>query len=202
MMDRIRKPLLLLGVAILALGGCASDKINTDYLKARAEPTLKVPAGMQLPAPTGHEAPVDNLSAQELKALRPQQLFTPPEIVTATTPADSTQPAARGPSLAKLRTDANGADFLQISLRYDEAWSRIRLGLMGSGFTITDINRSNGQFYIRYRDPSAGQGSPDHYVLNLLDVGGGSRLLVRDQDGKILSGDVARHILKLVSEIL
>jgi uncharacterized lipoprotein len=190
----------LLGL-LTVLAGCASDKLSTDYLKSRATPPPKVPSGLQFPAPSNNEFPVDNLSAKELKALDPQKLFQPPQVIEGTRQEEEgSQAPAKGPAMAELKSDANGAVFLQIALPFDQAWSRIRLGLMSSGFTITDMNRSTGRFYIRYRDPDAGKGDPDQFVLNLLDISGGSRLLVRDPGGRILSSDTARHILNLVND--
>jgi len=190
-------------LALLALAGCASDKLSTGYLSARAESLLKVPGDMQRPRSDNGERPVPNLSAEQLKSLEPQKLFQPPQIVAQNTPDGGNAPApAKGPSVAELRTDANGASYLQIGLGFDQAWSRVRLALMSSGFTITDMNRSNGQFYIRYRDPDASKGAREDFVLNLLDVSGGSRLLVRSPEGEILAGAAALHILKLINDNL
>lgn len=195
------KPIALLGLLVLA--GCASDKLSTGYLSARAEPGLKMPGDMQQPRPDNGDRAVSNLTPEELKSLDTQKLFQPPQIVDPNVAdSSSSQAPAKGPSIADLKTDANGASYLQISLGFDQAWSRVRLALMSSGFTITDINRSNGQFYIRYRDPDADKGAREEFVLNLLDVSGGSRLLVRSPEGEILSGEAALHILKLINENL
>jgi uncharacterized lipoprotein len=201
MAQRINHTVVLLGLLTL-FAGCASDKLSTDYLKSRVGPPLKVPADLERPRADNGERAVSNLSPQELKSLRPQELVLPPKIVDATTPSSSTQPATKGPSIAELKTDANGAVYLQVAVRYDQAWSRVRLALMSSGFTITDMNRSNGQYYIRYRDPDAGKDERDEFVLNLLEISGGSRLLVRSPEGEILSGTIAQHILKLIRDNL
>jgi uncharacterized lipoprotein len=191
--------IILLGLASL-FSGCASDKLSTDYLQSRAVAPLRVPSDLNRPEAENGERPVSNLSEQELKALHPQQLLLPPKIVDATTPVDSIQPSAKAGSAAELKTDTNGVTYLQISARYDQAWSRVRLALMSSGFTITDMDRSKGQFYIRYRDPEADKAARDEFVLNLLDVSGGSRLLVRSQEGEMLSDTAAQHILKLIRD--
>ena len=190
-------------LALLATAGCASDKLSTDYLGARAVSPLEIPGDMQQPRPDNGELAEHNLTPEQLKSLQPQKLFLPPQIVDQNTPDSVNAPApAKGPSVAELKTDANGASYLQIGLGFDQAWSRVRLALMSSGFTITDMNRSDGQFYIRYRDPDASKGARDEFVLNLLAVSAGSRLLVRSPEGEILAGDAALHILKLINDNL
>lgn len=199
----VQRSFLLLSLSLfVVLSGCASDKLSTDYLKARATEPLTAPKGLSLPAPSNNEVTVDNLSPQELKSIDTEALFMPPQIVDANTPDSADSKPKPSTSLGVMKTDDNGAVFLQIPLRYDEAWSRVRLGLMSSGFTITDMNRSEGKFYLRYRDPDAGKDQPDQFILHLLEVGGGSRLLVRSEDGKILANETARHILKLVNDNL
>jgi len=202
MVSRNLKTIVLLGL-LTVVAGCASDEISTAYLSSRAAPPLKVPGGLQQPQPDNGESSVDNLSAEDIKSLQPQKLLLPPRIIGQNMPDNGTAQASnKKPSIAELNTDANGASYLQISLDFDRAWSRIRQALMSSGFTITDINRSTGQFYIRYRDPDAGRGARDEFVLNLLEVSGGSRLLVRSPEGQILSGDASAHILKLIRDNL
>ncbi|MBD3609556.1 MAG: outer membrane protein assembly factor BamC [Gammaproteobacteria bacterium] len=184
---------------VLVLSACSSET-RSDYLNSRVQEPLKIPADLDKPLSTdnipGTEA---NLAEATLKQISPDELEVPPQI--ADLMSNGSQKSSKRAAYAHMKRDANNTSYLQVDLRFDRAWREVRAALFAAGFSLTDINRDQGLFYIRYRD-TVKSGKSKSYVLNLLDVAGSSRLLVRSETGELISSDVTERILLAVRDNL
>lgn len=52
-----------------------------------------------------------------------------------------------------LQESASGRTFIRVGLPYDRAWASLARALEASTFEITDRNRSNGEYYVKFRGP-------------------------------------------------
>ena len=181
-------------VSLLILStACSEYEVRKDYLKSRASERLQLPEDIEL-GRVKNRQPSPELSEAEIEAIDPDALIVPPLIVEEKPSSQSPKGAASRLSVA-LKRDDNGVSFLLIDADYDAVWREIRLSLLATGFTLTDMNRSDGLFYIRYKDPDDDR---DEYVLQLIRAAGGSRVLVRSIEGKILATEAASRILSLL----
>ncbi len=57
-----------------------------------------------------------------------------------------------------LQEDATGQPFIRLSLPFYRAWASVDRGLRESSFTIRDLDRSSGLFYVRFVPPEEDDG--------------------------------------------
>ncbi|MBD3671714.1 MAG: outer membrane protein assembly factor BamC [Gammaproteobacteria bacterium] len=195
-------PRITIGYIVLlaTLAACSSDGPSKEYQKSRVEAVPRVPADLDRPAQATAYRP-EALSEDAIQSLKPAELMVPPRLEHVAGEAHNDN-ARNAKVIAQQKQDANGVVYLEIAMRYDLAWRNVRLALMSSGFTLTDVNRSAGLFYIRYRDPKADDEQRENYTLNLLEVGSSSRLLVRSEDGQMLGDESAQRILNFIKNNL
>jgi len=180
-------------LSLVLLSACGKSEVRKDYLNSRVTPPLKLPADVDQRLLSG-QSRVLGISAAELADIDPDALLKPPSIIDeiAASQADATT-ASR--LQVDLKRDDNGVSYLFIEADYDLVWREIRLSLVATGFTLTDVNRSDGLFYIRYRDPDDER---EEYVIQLIRSAGGSRVLIRSVEGTILATDAAARILSIL----
>ena len=180
-------------LSLVLLSACGKSEVRKDYLNSRVTPPLKLPTDVDQRLLSG-QSRVLGISAAELADIDPDALLKPPSIIDeiAASQADATT-ASR--LQVDLKRDDNGVSYLFIEADYDLVWREIRLSLVATGFTLTDVNRSDGLFYIRYRDPDDER---EEYVIQLIRSAGGSRVLIRSVEGTILATDAAARILSIL----
>ncbi len=109
---------------------------------------------------------------------------------------------------------------LVIPGEYRQAWRQTGLALDRSGFAVTDRNRSEGVFYVRYEDlgRDAGRstglldrvafwrggedGGVEQYQVRLDAADEATRVRVLDADGRPTTGGTGERILRLLQEAL
>jgi len=109
---------------------------------------------------------------------------------------------------------------LYVEQPFSRAWRSVGLALDRVGFVVEDQDRSNGNYYVRYRDPTAGSKQKGWlsklafwrseepadqdklYQVHLESAGDGTRVTVHDEKGALLTGDTAQRILVLIQEQL
>lgn len=167
--------------------------MRKDYLNSRVMPPLKLPADVDQRLLAGHDR-IQGVSAEELAQIDPAALIKPPSIIDEISASQADATAASRLQV-DLKRDDNGVSYLFIKADYDLVWREIRLSLVATGFTLTDVNRSDGLFYIRYRDPDDER---EEYVIQLIRSAGGSRVLIRSVEGTILATEAASRILTIL----
>lgn len=192
----MKKILLLRLFALLSLllvSACAEHEVRKEYLQSREVAPMQLPANID-PRLLPRKAPAHGLTETELQALDPDALIKPPEIVDVAVKSSASKEDSSRLPLTLKRDDA-GVSYLLVEAEYDVVWREIRLSLVATGFTLTDKNRSDGLFYIRYRDPDDER---EEYVIQLIRAAGGSRVLIRSVEGNILATEAATRILSLL----
>jgi len=180
-------------LSLVLLSACGESEVRKDYLNSRVMPPLKLPADVDQRLLAGHDR-VQGVSAEELAQIDPAALIKPPGIIDEISASQAD--ATTAPRLqVDLKRDDNGVSYLFIKADYDLVWREIRLSLVATGFTLTDVNRSDGLFYIRYRDPDDER---EEYVIQLIRSAGGSRVLIRSVEGTILATEAASRILTIL----
>jgi len=58
-----------------------------------------------------------------------------------------------------LQQDANGQAFIQLQLPFDRAWASLGRALEKSNFEVTDRDRSQGQYYLKFLGPKSAEES-------------------------------------------
>ncbi len=109
---------------------------------------------------------------------------------------------------------------LIIDAPYSQSWRLLGLALDRIGFVVEDRDRSAGNYYVRYSDPTAGskQGGwlsklafwrsnapPDEeklFLVHLEPQGDASRVTIHDEEGRLLLDDTALRILTMIQERL
>ncbi len=109
---------------------------------------------------------------------------------------------------------------LVIDAPYSQSWRLLGLALDRVGFVVEDRDRSAGNYYVRYSDPTAGskQGGwlsklafwrskapadeEKLFLIHLEPQGDSSRVTVRDEEGRLLLDDTAQRILTMIQERL
>ena len=182
-------------VLLLLLSACGAPEVSKDYLNSRAVPPLQLPTDLDQGLLKRQGPLAKSLTEAELQALDPDALLVPPQIVDATQ-GDEEGKAAPSRLPVALQQDDSGVTYLLIEeADYDLVWREIRLSLLATGFTLTDMNRSDGLFYIRYKDPDDER---EEYAIQVIRAAGGSRVLVRSVEGQILATEAAARILALL----
>ena len=103
---------------------------------------------------------------------------------------------------------------------FSRAWRSVGLALDRVGFVVEDRDRSKGNYYVRYKDPTAGSAHKGWlsklafwrsdetvdqdrlYQVHLESSDGGTRVTVHDEGGALLTGKTAERILVLIQEQL
>lgn len=123
---------------------------------------------------------------------------------------------------AAKRSDliTSGVPKLVVYDDFARSWRLVGLALDRVGFSVEDRDRSKGQYYVRYNDPSAEQSDQDEGLLSKLafwssddNVDAGSRYIIEVRDGgdttetRVLNeqgseeaSETARRILTLIHE--
>lgn len=184
---------MLTVLSLLSVAACSDHEVRKDYLKSRVIPPLQLPADID-PGILARNGQVPGSAQVDAQGLDPDALIKPPQIVDEQrTSRTHKGDVSRLPVV--LKRDDNGLSYLFIKAGFDVVWREIRLSLVATGFTLTDLNRTDGLFYIRYRDP---EDERDEYVIQLIRSAGGCRVLIRGVEGNILATDAAIRILSLL----
>ncbi len=129
--------------------------------------------------------------------------------------AVTTSPA---PAAARARLLGSVGAGLQVDDGFDRAWRRVGLALDRNGFTVEDRDRSQGQYYVRYVDPTEAAksepgffakmfgaeknktpaGGPVRYRIALQSQADSTVVKVLDSQGTPQAGDAAQRILELL----
>ena len=109
---------------------------------------------------------------------------------------------------------------LYVEQPFSRAWRSVGLALDRVGFVVEDQDRSNGNYYVRYKDPAAGSQKKGWlsklafwrsdepadkdklYQVHLESADDGTRVTIHDEQGALLTGDTAQRILVLIQEQL
>ena len=184
---------ILMVLSLFLATACADHEVRKEYLQSDVAAPLQLPADVDqtLLSASGR---VHGISATEKQELDPDALIKPPKIVDDAPKSQGRDGSASGLPVV-LKRDDNGVSFLFVEADHDVVWREIRLSLVATGFTLTDMNRSDGLFYIRYRDP---EDDREEYAIQLIRAAGGSRVLIRSVEGKLLATDAAARILSLL----
>jgi outer membrane protein assembly factor BamC len=119
---------------------------------------------------------------------------------------------------ADLVQTGDGEAFLRLREDFSQAWRRTGLALDRVGFTVEDRDRSQGVYYVRYRDPLAeetrrgwlsrmwrrGEAAERaaEYQVALEGDGGETQVTVRDKEGNPERSRTGVRILTLLHEQL
>ena len=100
---------------------------------------------------------------------------------------------------------------------YRNAWRLVGVALDRVGFAVEDRDRTQGVYYVRYDDPNKGQekkgfasrlafwrsedvDTVTQYRVQVVQEGGQTRVIVRDQAGQRDSSATGQRILTLLNE--
>ena len=128
------------------------------------------------------------------------------------------QPEEDEPRSHLVRTEDSTTLYIRES--FPRAWRLTGVALDRVGFAVEDRDRSAGTYYVRYnqlksdkeesggffsklafwRDDEEEIDDKVQYQVKLTDLGDETRVVVRDQDGKVDNSKVAQRILTLISE--
>ncbi len=156
-----------------------------------------------------------NLEAEMLTRLMVR--FGTPETVAA---AEVKQ--AKVEARATLAKSADGVPVLTLKDDFDRAWRRVGLSLDRLGFSVQDVDRAAGLYYVRYLSPptpskdetgfldrlafwkkdSDAGGKPEDYRVALADADAGTRVTVLSADGKADKSEAAARMLTVLQEDL
>lgn len=141
---------------------------------------------------------------------------------TSTADADAAE-REEEPSAARARLveEAGGGAHLALDEGFDRAWRRTRIALDRAGFTVEDIDRAQGTFFVRYADPDrpeprkkgwlrrlfsgdedGGQDDTGFRIALERDGAGATRIVVRDAEGGALAGGTPDRILEVLRQRL
>ena len=121
--------------------------------------------------------------------------------------------------LSSLTT--SGSPFLQVNTDFARSWRLVGIALNRVGFTVEDRNRSAGNYFVRYVDPSEDAPESDSwlskmafwrsgdkvsdsklYIVNVSDEGSTTRVTVQNEDGSAATRSTAARILSLLHDQL
>ena len=117
-----------------------------------------------------------------------------------------------GQPQAQLVRDNQGNLALVLDQDFEHAWQLTGIALDQSGFTVQKADRPQGVYYVRYRNPYAGESKSwfsklafwkkdygEHeYQVALNSQGTITRIMVKNKDGQPDNSDTARHVLTLL----
>jgi outer membrane protein assembly factor BamC len=119
-------------------------------------------------------------------------------------------------SRSELNHSADGTVNLRLREDFEQAWRHIGLALDRLGFTVEDRDKDNRTYFIRYIDPEANESSSfwdklfgdktetnsQEYRINLITEANVTQIVVKDNQGNLITSDLAEKILALLHEQL
>jgi len=153
----------------------------------------------------------------QLEAVMLQRLMIYLGVSEAESKAELTAQEQRGVARSQLIKGRDDVSLL-IEEPFSRAWRLSGLALDRVGFAVEDRNRSQGVYYVRYNDPTAGEdeggwlsglafwkGDKDldkqnAYQVQLIAGELGTRVVVNDEHGQRSNSDTALRILTLMQE--
>ena len=158
-------------------------------------------------------------SDQELEAVMLQRLiaFMGSSEATAGQQLGSTA-GTTSKSMSTLYT-GSGSPYMTVHTDFARSWRLVGIALNRVGFTVEDRNRSGGNYYVRYNDPSddvedtgwlsglafwsSDKGSESkQYIVNISGAGEPTTVTVQNRDGTAAPAQTASRILSLLHEQL
>jgi outer membrane protein assembly factor BamC len=156
-----------------------------------------------------------NLEAEMLTRLM-VRLGTPETVAAAEVKQAKVEPRAM------LTKGADGVPVLALKDDFDRAWRRVGLSLDRLGFSVQDVDRAAGLYYIRYLNPPAPSkdqsgfldrlafwkkdsnagGKPEDYRVAVVGAGTGTQVTVLSSDGKADKSEAAARMLTVLQEDL
>jgi outer membrane protein assembly factor BamC len=117
------------------------------------------------------------------------------------------------PERAKLVRTENGYPYLTVADSRERAWRRVGLSLDRIGFTVEDRDRSKWTYFVRYIDPGEETKKKKkkkkkreqqnvEYQIALQSMDEGTKVEVRDNNGKPEASKTSEQILSLLYEQL
>jgi len=123
---------------------------------------------------------------------------------------------------ATLVKGADGVPVLALKDDFDRAWRRVGLSLDRLGFSVQDVDRAAGLYYVRYLSPPAPSkdesgfldrlafwkkdsnagGKPEDYRVALAGADAGTQVTVLSADGKADKSEAAARMLTVLQEDL
>jgi outer membrane protein assembly factor BamC len=123
-------------------------------------------------------------------------------------------------SMSTLNT-GSGSPYMTVHTDFARSWRLVGIALNRVGFTVEDRNRSIGNYYVRYVDPSddasdsegwlsklafwnSGDkpGESKLYIVNIAGAGRPTTVTVQNEDGSAASRETAARILTLLHDQL
>ena len=121
-------------------------------------------------------------------------------------------------SMSTLYT-GGGSPYMTVHTDFARSWRLVGIALNRVGFTVEDRNRSGGNYYVRYNDPSddvedtgwlsglafwsSDKGSESRqYIVNISGAGEPTTVTVQNRDGTAAPAQTASRILSLLHEQL
>ena len=124
------------------------------------------------------------------------------------------------PTMSTLYT-GSGSPYMTVHTDFARSWRLVGIALNRVGFSVEDRNRSVGNYYVRYVDPSQDTSDSEGwfsklafwdsgdkvsksrlYVINIAGTGQPNTVTVRNEDGSAASPETASRILTLLHEQL
>lgn len=154
---------------VATLSGCSAIFGDTfhdraqDYLKAEEQPRMKSTAAQpELPIQDAYVIPEITKTADSAIVLDEDGDFVVPQPVMLAIEEEE-QDAALLSEMKKvdlnprLERDGAGTQVLRLEGQFGFAWTAVSEALTESEYTLTDLNRSTGTYYITIFDPEAEQ---------------------------------------------
>ena len=207
--------LLSLVVFSLLLSGCSwlfHDHAN-DYLEAKTYPPMKVPSDYGYSAqPSALTVPnIDSsfTATEEFVVPRPERLVIEEEEQSAS--LAKVQSTSIEPQLVK---DGNGTPILRMAVGFPRAWAALGEALKQAEFSISDLNRSIGTYYIEILEPVEDEGGmwswlfgapePETKIVEVklnrarsgvyIAIHEDADTLASDEQANSLLNDIAKHL--------
>ena len=159
-------------------------------------------------------------SDQELEAVMLQKLmaFMGSSEASAGQQLGSTA-GTESKSMSTLYT-GSGSPYMTVHTDFARSWRLVGIALNRVGFTVEDRNRSGGNYYVRYNDPSDDVedsgwlsslafwsssddgGESPQYIVNISGAGEPTTVTVQNRDGTAAPAQTASRILTLLHEQL
>ena len=117
---------------------------------------------------------------------------------------------------SELTHSADGTVNLRLREDFEQAWRHIGLALDRLGFTVEDRDKDNSTYVIRYIDPEAKESrgfwdklfgdktdkDSREYRINLITTANVTQVVVKNNQGNLITSDLAEKILALLHEQL
>jgi outer membrane protein assembly factor BamC len=123
----------------------------------------------------------------------------------------------RASGKVSMLEDADGMPWIRLELAYYRAWASVERALRESDFSIRDLDRSSGKYYIRYVPPEDQGGgwfdwlvgddqeeearamTDQDFVLTLAEIDSGTmRISIAREDGTAMGIATAQNLLTLI----